>query len=220
MDLLPGLLDVVGDLLERVRRAAEPGEELGAVGLGAEQVVELETELLREVADRVVSLVDQLATVLGELSVCERASQRPAAASDPVGRLVDVGGVAGLLQPVRAGQAGEAGSDDDDARCRRRARGGRETAECRDAERSRSGAPKQCPPGRPALLGRGDLDESVLDHLSEWRSHRLPSVVACSLRTMIDLAASFNPSRGGTPSARGATVSGLVGRPGGGSVAL
>ena len=121
----------------------KPGEELGAVGLGAEQVVELETELLREVADRAVALVDQLAAVLGDLSVRERAAQRPAAASDPVGRLVDVGGVAGLLQAVRAGQAGEAGSDDDDARCRRGARGGREAAERRDAERAGAGAPKQ-----------------------------------------------------------------------------
>ena len=104
VDLLPGLLDVVGDLLERVRRAAEPGEELGAVGLGAEQVVELETELLREVAGsrcapgrsarprarRAVRLRTRLSASSSGLRP-GRTPRRPSAV------------LAGPLQPVRAG---------------------------------------------------------------------------------------------------------------------
>ena len=66
-----------------------------------------------------MALVDQLAAVLGDLAVGERAADRPAAAADPVRSLVDLGDVAGLLEPVRAGQAGQAGADDDDPRRRR-----------------------------------------------------------------------------------------------------
>ena len=97
-------------------RAVEVPEQLGAVGLGPQQVVELEAELVRQVADRVVTLVDELAAVLGDLPVGERAPDRPAAAADPVRRLVDLRRVPGLLQAVRARESRQPRPDDDDAR--------------------------------------------------------------------------------------------------------
>ena len=69
-------------------------EQLGAVLLRLEQVVELEPEPLGELADVGVALVDQLAAVLADLAVGERAAQRPAAAADPVRGLVDLRRVA------------------------------------------------------------------------------------------------------------------------------
>ena len=63
-----------------------------------QQVVELQPELGRELADRRVALVDQLAAVLGDLAVGERAAERPAAAADPVRGLVYLRDDAGLLQ--------------------------------------------------------------------------------------------------------------------------
>ena len=80
MDLLPRRLDVVRDLGVGVRRAVHVREQLGAVLLRPEQVVELEAELLREVADLAVPLVDQLAAALDDLAVGERprsVQQRP-----------------------------------------------------------------------------------------------------------------------------------------------
>ena len=52
-------------------------------------------------------VVDELAAVLGDLPVGERAAQRPAAAADAVGGLVQLDAVAGLAQAVGAGQPGE-----------------------------------------------------------------------------------------------------------------
>ena len=92
MDLLPDRLQVVGRLRERVGRPVEVVEVLGAVGLGGQQVVEVQAQLLRELADLGVALVDQLAAVLGDLAVGERAAERPAASAEPVGGLVEVAG--------------------------------------------------------------------------------------------------------------------------------
>ena len=84
MDLLPRGLDVVRHLGVAVRGAVEIADQLRPVLLGLEQVVELEAEPLCELADRGVALVDQLAAVLGDLTVGERAAERPAAAADAV----------------------------------------------------------------------------------------------------------------------------------------
>ena len=71
---------------ERVRRAVEVVERLGSVDLGREQVVEVEPQLLRELADLGVALVDQLAAVLGDLALGEVAprsvQQRPPSRSE------------------------------------------------------------------------------------------------------------------------------------------
>ena len=58
--------------------------------LGREQVVEVEPELLGELADLRVALVDQLAAVLGDLPVGELAADRPAAAAQRSGGLVQL----------------------------------------------------------------------------------------------------------------------------------
>ena len=50
--------------------------------LGAVEVVEPEAELLGELADLRVTLVDQLAAVLGDLPVGELAAPRPAAPTE------------------------------------------------------------------------------------------------------------------------------------------
>ena len=80
--------------VERVRRSVEVPEHLGAVRLALEQVVEVETELVREVADRVVALVDELAAVLVDLAVREVAAAAPAASAEPRRRLVDLRSIA------------------------------------------------------------------------------------------------------------------------------
>jgi len=79
VDLLPDGLQVVGGLLGRVGRPVEVVEVIGAVGLSGQQVVEVQAQLLGELADLGVALVDQLPAVLGDLAVGERAADRPAA---------------------------------------------------------------------------------------------------------------------------------------------
>ena len=154
MELLPDLLQVVGRLRERVGGAVEVVEGLGAVGLGREQVVELEAELLGELADLRVALVDQLPAVLGDLALGEVVAQRPAAAAEPIGGLVEVGAVARLLQPVGAGEAGEAGADDHDPGARpprSRRRAVRPAPPPSRARRRRRGAPPAQPPARSSI---------------------------------------------------------------------
>ena len=89
MQLLPDLLQVVGRLHERVRLAVEVVERLGPVDLGREQVVEVEPQLLGELAGLGMALVDQLAAVLGDLPLGKVAPERPAAPAEPVGGLVE-----------------------------------------------------------------------------------------------------------------------------------
>jgi hypothetical protein len=69
VDLRPDRLQVVGGLRERVGRPVEVVEVVGAIGLGGQQVVEVQAQLLGELADLGVALVDQLPAVLGDLAV-------------------------------------------------------------------------------------------------------------------------------------------------------
>ena len=78
------------------------------------EVVERQPELLRELLDRDVVRVDQLAAVLVDLPVGEVAAAGPAASADPVRSLVDLRRVPRLLQAVGSRQPGETGADDDD----------------------------------------------------------------------------------------------------------
>ena len=64
-----------------------------------------------------MGVVDELAAVLVELSVGERAAAGPAAPAESIGGLEDLGDVAGLPQPVGTRQPGEAGADDDHPAC-------------------------------------------------------------------------------------------------------
>jgi hypothetical protein len=113
VDLLPDSLQVLSRLHERVRLPVEVVEVLGPIGFPGEQVVEVEPEGLGELADRLVALVDQLAAVLSDLAA-GKAANAPAAAADPIRRLVDVCANAGLLELVGAGQPCQAGADDHD----------------------------------------------------------------------------------------------------------
>jgi hypothetical protein len=69
VDLRPDRLQVVGGLRERVGRPVEVVEVVGAIGLGGQQVVEVQAQLVGELADLGVALVDQLPAVLGDLAV-------------------------------------------------------------------------------------------------------------------------------------------------------
>ena len=100
-----------------------------------------------------VALVDELAAVLADLAVGERAAQRPAAAADPVRRLVDLGHVARVPERVRGAEPGEAGADDDDLRRRGPACGRREAAERGEAERRDAGFLDEAAARRAALVG-------------------------------------------------------------------
>ena len=141
-------------------RAIEVVERLGSVDLGREQVVELEPQLLRELAGLGVALVDQLAAVLGDLPLGEVAAARPAAPAEPIGGLVEIGPVTSLLEPVGAGQAREAATDDDDPRRARGERPGEPPAQ--HGRRGQPGAAGQqlatAQPSRPVgtdLVDRG-----------------------------------------------------------------
>jgi hypothetical protein len=113
VQLLPDLLEVVGRLLERIGLAVEVVERLGAVDLAPKQVVEVEPETVCQLADRCMPLIDQLATVLGDLAVRPRLAvgglpERPAAPTDAVGGFIDGRGVARLSQAIGRGKPGKA----------------------------------------------------------------------------------------------------------------
>ena len=213
-------LDVVGDLGVRVRSAVEVAEQVGPVRLVAEEVVEPEAELLGEVADVGVPLVDQLAAVLGDLAVGEGAAQRPAASADPAGGLVDLRGVAGLLEAVRGGQAGKAGADDDDLRRR-----GGSRRRCQRPRAVSPTAPSSCVTKQRATRRSGllvcDLGDCVLDRVQQRCAHASPLFSTGDAYTVADPSAGCNPLQGEEArSAACMTVSGLAGSPATGSAAL
>ena len=114
-------------------------------------------------------LVDELAAVLADLPVGERAAERPAAAADPVRRLVDLGDVTGVPERVRGTEPGEAGADDDDLRsCSPTGRRG-EAAERAEAERGDPGLLDEAAACRAAFVGRDGCD-GVLNGTCEWRA--------------------------------------------------
>ena len=118
----------------------EVAAEFGAVRLALEQIVEVETQLLSEVADLVVALIDQLAAVFVDLAVGEKPAATPAAPTNASRGIVHLRGVPRLPQAVGAGEASEPGAHDDDrrrTRCSRRRRQARESGDP-EADRSRS----------------------------------------------------------------------------------
>ena len=124
-------LEVVARLRVRVVGAEDPERVLRSVRLRAEQVDRRELEPLRELEDRLVVRVDQLAAELGLLAVVPE----PVAELGPVGvhapaeairRLVDVGTDALVLQRQSRGQPGDPAADDRDAWSPGRARRPRE----------------------------------------------------------------------------------------------
>ena len=180
MDLLPDRLQVVGHLRERVRLAEEVPELLGALGLRLQQVVERQPELLRELLDRDVVGVDQLAAALVDLAVGEVAAAGPAASADAVRALVDLCRIPRLLEAVGSGQPGETGADDDPGRGEPPG-GGRpgEGAEQRGACERRACAGQEPAPRRAGFFV-GDLRDRLFYGVRQWRArHSLPLPGRC-----------------------------------------
>ena len=158
-------------------RPSNQPSDLGAVRLSLVQVVEVETELLHEAPKLVVTLVDQLAAVLVDLTVGEEPAVAPAAPAEACRRLVHLRAIAGLLQAIRARQAGEPGAhDDDDGRRRRCTSRSAEPSQAGDAEAGDPGLLEQLRARRPrALVLVRDLRDRALDVLHERRaSHPSP----------------------------------------------
>ena len=106
-------------------------------------------------------LVDQLATVLPDLTVGELAADRPAAPTDPVGSLVHRRDAAGLPEAMCSRQSRKPSADDDHAGRLSRFRRRCESTECPDSERQSARVAQQLAPGRPALLEHlVDLDSA------------------------------------------------------------
>ena len=137
----------VGDrLADRVAGAVEVEDVAGPRLLSGYHVGEGEAELSHQAAHRDVVAVDQLAAVLGDLTVGEGAPDGPDPPAEAVVRLVDHRTVPCLLQAVRADQAGEPAADHHD----------------RLVALRRVGAPAaQCRPGR----SRGDGRSGALEDL-------------------------------------------------------
>jgi hypothetical protein len=195
VDLLPRRLEVARRLVVRVARAVEPVRLLAA--LVRQEVVQREAQLLRELADRGVALVDQLAPALGDLAVVPALAVRPAATAHAGRGLVHLGDDARLAEPVRGGEPGEARADDDDAA---RGDGGRRLARertgARDREAEKPGVAQQLRAGRAPLLGdllRG-VGERPLDECGErCACHRSsPGRASDSCRTMTARGDPFN----------------------------
>ena len=97
-------------------------EEPGVmVAVAVEQVVEGQAEFAGQLADVRMPGVDQLAAEFDHLAIGEMVAQRQHAPADAVLRFVHAHAHAGLAQPPRRGQAGDAGADDGDFIVRLRA---------------------------------------------------------------------------------------------------
>ena len=75
MHRLPDLLHRIGSVGKGLPGAAEVVERLGAILLGGEEVVEIEAQLLGQLADLGVGLVDQLAPVLRDLTLVKGSAE-------------------------------------------------------------------------------------------------------------------------------------------------
>jgi hypothetical protein len=170
--LLVDAVQVDGELRIGIRRSVEVEEVLGSFLLCLQQVVEVEPEPLCELADLRVSLVDQLAAVLGDLAAAGPVAVRPAAPADPRRRLVHLSGDACLLEPVGAGQSGESRADDDHPWGGRTSRETRKGAPGCRRESRRGTALEQLAAGRALLR---DLGDGCLDRLRQWCSRHVPS---------------------------------------------
>src|SRR5829696_1151975 len=140
MDLLIDGVVVLGGLRERVRTAVEVIQRLGAVGLGLEQVVQRQVQLLGQLTELDVARVDQLAAVLGDEPGRERAADRPAAPAEAVAALVQLRSHPRAPETVGARQPREASPDDDYSAVRRGSGARRPRG---DGDRGRAGGPEQ-----------------------------------------------------------------------------
>jgi hypothetical protein len=132
------------------------------------QVVEREAELLRQRADAHVPRVDQLPAQLRDLAVGEVAAQREHAAAHALLRVDDPDGDAGLAEPPRGGQPGDAGADDQHAGVARRAAGARHARRGAGVERRQAG--RRAGGGEEAAAREGARLGQRLRHLVERRA--------------------------------------------------
>src|SRR4029079_2674844 len=106
---------------EHVRHVAQPPAEPDRIQTACRErllefVYEWDPKLLGERPDVAMATVDVLPAVLGGLTGVEETTDREAPTSDPLLRLVERGHDPVAVQSVDAGQASEAGTDDDDRR--------------------------------------------------------------------------------------------------------
>ena len=154
LERLVDRLEVLVRVVRRVVVAEEPVRVRRAVRLGGDQVDGREPEALREVADRHVAGVDQLAAELRDLPVGPVAGIGVHAAAEARRRLVDGGGDALVGEGERRVQAGDAAADDCDPRRRRRGRAlcQRRRAGDRDGRTGYTGTLQELTPGEGGLL--------------------------------------------------------------------
>jgi hypothetical protein len=153
LGLRQDLPQVVADVVDRVGLAAEEEERLRAGRGGLDPVLHAQAELVDQVEDLGVPGVDELPAVLGDLAAAP-VPVRPAATTDPAGRLVHGRPVARLVQTVRGGQARQPRPDDHDPRPPSRGTSGSSAAGCHpgqpDTGTGRQGAAHESAPGEPA----------------------------------------------------------------------
>ena len=153
-------------------------QQLGSGGFALHEVVEVETELLRELLHGDVTVVDQLAAVLEDLPLGEDPTARETAAAEPWRGLVDRRVDPGLLEPESGRQAGEPAAHDRDPRRRRPASERREPPEQGQADAGDSGPLDDLAPSDSCLFRR-DAPHRVLDLVEQWCPRHAPSSCRC-----------------------------------------
>src|SRR5215475_7852622 len=81
-----------------------------------EQIIQRQTELLCEMADRCMPLIDEFAAMLCNLSLIEITASSPTTAAQACVRFINCGDDAGLLQTISTGQSSQTCSDHNDSR--------------------------------------------------------------------------------------------------------
>ena len=151
-------------------------EHLGSSNFALHEVVEVETEFLRELLHGDMAVVDQLAAVLEDLLLRKDPTSREAAAAEPRRGLVDRRVDPCLLEPESGREAGEPTAHDRDARRRRPAGERRESSEHSQADAGDSGPLDDLAPSDSCVL-RSDAPHRILDLIEQRCPRHAPSSV-------------------------------------------
>src|SRR5581483_6976945 len=156
-------LEISGRLLPRVVMAVDPVRVLRAGGLRRDHVDQRQVEPLRQLLDRLVVGVDELAAPLTGLAVLPELTRqhRVHAAADVVRRFEDRAAHAVVLELERGAETRDAGADHRDAGLARRRRRAKKVAWAGQRQPGRRGAGslQEVAPAHTALaLGADSLD--------------------------------------------------------------